>query len=135
MKYLHNYDTDAHFSEDYNGSAYTEPWVSYIQENGEVNYNKDENWIRISYADGDHYGSGYFVRIDEVGEDFDNTSASTFKLYDAGTETNTEYRGHDLYWGEYDCFLYIDDMPCNFYHVEDNDGWRLVAGFDPRCSV
>ena len=134
MKYLHNYDTDAHFSEDYNGSAYTEPWVSLTQENGEVNYNKDENWISISYADSEHAGSGRFVRIEEVGEAFDNTSSSTFRLYDEGTDTETEYRGHDLYW-DMECFLYIDDMPCNFYHVEDNDGWRLVIGLDPRCSV
>ena len=41
MKYLHKSQTVSAFTEDYNGSGYTEPWVSYTGENEAVNYNKD----------------------------------------------------------------------------------------------
>lgn len=40
MKYLHKYEEVSAFTEDYNGSGYTEPWVSYTNENDHVDYNK-----------------------------------------------------------------------------------------------
>ena len=47
MKFIHNYNDLTAFTEDYNGSGYTEPWVSYIHENGKVNYNKQDLFFRI----------------------------------------------------------------------------------------
>jgi hypothetical protein len=41
MKYLHKYETVTAFTQDYNGTGYTEPWVSYTVENEGINYNKD----------------------------------------------------------------------------------------------
>lgn len=133
MKYLHSYDTDAHFSEDYNGSAYTEPWVSYTQENGDVNYNKDENWISIEYGEG---SSGY-VRIDGWGDSFDNSQQSKFRVWFENTEEETVYQGAKLYWGDPYCDLYVNEMPCEFHHVVDDGdgGWMMGSGSDPRCCV
>lgn len=39
-KYVHKFDTVAQFEAVYNGSGYTEPWVSAIVANGRVDYNK-----------------------------------------------------------------------------------------------
>ena len=41
-KHLHRYQTNAEFEAIYNGSGYTEPWVSYIDENERVDYNKSK---------------------------------------------------------------------------------------------
>ena len=41
MKYLHKYETVTAFTQDYNGTGYTEPWVSYTVENEGVFYNKN----------------------------------------------------------------------------------------------
>jgi hypothetical protein len=133
MKYLHKYDTDAHFSEDYNGSAYTEPWVSLTQENGEVNYNKDENWISIEYGEG---SSGY-VNIDDWGNSFDNSPQSKFRVYCENTGEETTYRGVHLYWRDPYYGLYINQMPpCRYFEVQDNGdgGWTIGSGFNPECS-
>lgn len=40
MKYVHYYETVSAFTEDYEGEAYLEPWVSYTNENDHVDYNK-----------------------------------------------------------------------------------------------
>ena len=40
MKYVHYYETTSAFTEDYEGEAYLEPWVSYTHENDHVDYNK-----------------------------------------------------------------------------------------------
>ena len=40
MKYLHYYQTDSEFQPVYDGSGYTEPWVSLVEETDRVNYNK-----------------------------------------------------------------------------------------------
>ena len=40
IKYIHYFETNNDFDKEYNTSAYTEPWVSYTEENGEINYNK-----------------------------------------------------------------------------------------------
>lgn len=39
-KFLHLYDAISAFTQDYNGEAYVEPWVSYTEENEHVDYNK-----------------------------------------------------------------------------------------------
>ena len=41
-QFLHKYETLTAFTEDYNGAAYHEPWVSYVNETGNerVDYNK-----------------------------------------------------------------------------------------------
>lgn len=39
-KYLHLYESASTFDNEYWGDSYLEPWVSYTEENGEVNYNK-----------------------------------------------------------------------------------------------
>ena len=55
MKFIHNYGTDAAFIEEYIGSGYTEPWVSYVQENDNVAYNKVSGYFRVP-----QYLSGYY---------------------------------------------------------------------------
>lgn len=40
MKFLHKYSTESDFEEDYNGTAYTEPWVSLTEDVDRVDYNK-----------------------------------------------------------------------------------------------
>lgn len=40
MQYLHKYETVTAFTQDYNGTGYTEPWVSLTVENDAVSYNK-----------------------------------------------------------------------------------------------
>ena len=132
MKYLHNYDTVSHFEETYEGTGYTEPWVSYTQENDHVDYNKNTNWARISYADGAHFGSGYYVNLDDVGETFNNTLASTYYVYDEGTDTETEYRGVRLYWERYGAFLHINDIPCGGYRFINYDGSNWIMDYGSR---
>lgn len=39
-RHLHLFDTESEFNEVYNGSGYTDPWVSYIKETSGVTYNK-----------------------------------------------------------------------------------------------
>lgn len=39
-QFLHKYDSLSAFTEDYNGEAYHEPWVSLVNENEHVDYNK-----------------------------------------------------------------------------------------------
>ena len=41
-KYIHLYNVDSEFEEDYMGEGYGEPWVSRTLENDEINYNKKE---------------------------------------------------------------------------------------------
>lgn len=40
MKFLHKYSTESAFEADYNGTAYTEPWVSLTEDVDRVDYNK-----------------------------------------------------------------------------------------------
>jgi hypothetical protein len=40
MKFLHKYSTESDFEADYNGTAYTEPWVSLTEDVDRVDYNK-----------------------------------------------------------------------------------------------
>ena len=40
MKYIHSFETVSAFTEEYTGSGYTEPWVSYTKENQKVDYNR-----------------------------------------------------------------------------------------------
>lgn len=39
--YIHLFETENDFNAAYNGTAYTEPWVSYTKQGESVNYNKD----------------------------------------------------------------------------------------------
>ena len=39
-KYLHRFDAEEDFNAAYNGEDYIEPWVSYTNESGRVDYNK-----------------------------------------------------------------------------------------------
>ena len=56
MKFIHNYNDLTAFTEDYNGSGYTEPWVSLTHENNKVDFNKKELWFRV-FENG--YGDEY----------------------------------------------------------------------------
>lgn len=38
-KHIHLFSTQAEFEAAYNGSEYKEPWLSYVNESGEVVYN------------------------------------------------------------------------------------------------
>ena len=40
MVYIHCFDDNASFEEQYNGEEYKEPWVSLTKENNKVNYSK-----------------------------------------------------------------------------------------------
>lgn len=47
MEYIHNFETVSVFIEEYEGNEYKEPWVSYVKENGAINYNKHELWLEF----------------------------------------------------------------------------------------
>ena len=47
-QFLHLFETVSAFTEQYNGEAYEEPWVSYTEENNNVNYNKGSFSIRVA---------------------------------------------------------------------------------------
>ena len=44
-KYIHLFETENDFNAAYNGTAYTEPWVSYTKQDENVDYNKDMRTI------------------------------------------------------------------------------------------
>ena len=59
MVYLHLFGTENEFSEEYYGSGYTEPWVSYTLETSAVNYNNNtiplqETPFTIQFIDSNH---------------------------------------------------------------------------------
>lgn len=41
MVYLHLYETENEFQNDYYGENYEEPWVSYVESSERVDYNQD----------------------------------------------------------------------------------------------
>lgn len=54
MKYIHNFETESDFLEQYNGGGYLEPWVSYTKEldtlDNNVAYNKSKKIKLILYS-------------------------------------------------------------------------------------
>ena len=46
--YLHLFETENDFNAAYNGTAYTEPWVSYTKQDENVDYNKDMRTIPLT---------------------------------------------------------------------------------------
>lgn len=130
MENLKKFATIEDFEGAYNGEEYIEPWVSYTVEGGAVNYNKFENWIEISYADGAHVGSSHYASIGDYGETFDNSENSVYHVYDEGTDTWKTYRGVNLCW-DGNSFLYVNQIPCNdyYYIAEQNGNWVLKHGY------
>lgn len=51
MEYLHLFETEAEFQQEYNGQNYHQPWVSYTVETGEVHYNKPDQFNSSSVHD------------------------------------------------------------------------------------
>lgn len=51
MEYLHLFETEAEFQQEYNGQNYHQPWVSYTVETGEVYYNKPDQFNGHRYVD------------------------------------------------------------------------------------
>ena len=50
-KYAHLFQTASDFNAAYNGTGYTEPWVSYIVENSGITYNKPDPFNGHPYVD------------------------------------------------------------------------------------
>ncbi len=48
MGYLHYFKTQSQFNAAYNGTGYTEPWVSCVYEEKRSNYNKSKLWDGVS---------------------------------------------------------------------------------------
>lgn len=44
MEYAHYYETNSEFNEVYDGTGYTEPWVSFTEESYRVDYNKKRDY-------------------------------------------------------------------------------------------
>lgn len=51
MKYLHYYETVSAFTENYEGEDYMEPWVSFTEENEQVDYDKPDPANGHCYVD------------------------------------------------------------------------------------
>lgn len=55
MQFLHKYETVTAFTQDYNGTGYTEPWVSLTVEDDSVHYNKGVVVIDLHPLGESHY--------------------------------------------------------------------------------
>jgi hypothetical protein len=95
-RYLHLYETTSDFEADYNGTAYTEPWVSLTEQSGGVNYNKKPGMPEITYDM--QFGDGGEVECDDLGaltcEGLENTAVTypilVHVLNDPGAELGEE---------------------------------------------
>lgn len=49
MKYIHNFENETDFLEQYNGGGYLEPWVSYTKtsSSSHVDYNHGDNYVIV----------------------------------------------------------------------------------------
>jgi len=49
MKYIHTFESEPDFLEQYNGESYEEPWVSYtkVSNSGRVDYNHGDNYVIV----------------------------------------------------------------------------------------
>ena len=115
-RYLHLYETASNFEADYNGTAYTEPWVSLTEQNGDVNYNKrtEEKYIRIERLNGDEdYRT---VDTNLTCEDLEQTG-NTYKAY--LTEQSGEDEPIESEWDV--VFDYVDEYRGNVWTLM-NDG-------------
>ena len=76
-QYLHKYDSLSAFTEDYNGEAYHEPWVSLVDENEHVDYNKPP-----FYGEGFVFDAAQIRRVNEEGLGY-NVGMLTMKMIHA----------------------------------------------------
>ena len=104
-KFLHKYKALSAFTEDYNGEAYHEPWVSYVNEvgNEEVDYNKREalNEITWSYE----YGTIRVETLSLTCEDLD--IANSGKTYQVKVNVANHPEGDYSFNGT---MRYIEDL-------------------------
>ena len=140
MKYLHKYQTLSAFTEDYNGSGYTEPWISYTVENTEVNYNK--HWLRIpqyrseqtvtdeGWTDEElNILNDFFSTFKIIGFDYETANTgTTFDVdvedgltlyYVGGIVTGFDRDDESMYWGRL-----TNIRNASFYYAGQDDGWR-----------
>lgn len=123
MKFIHNYDDLTAFNEDYNGSGYTEPWVSLTHENNKVNYNK-ANWARIDLNIWEQDPERN--AIVEYGDTFDNSENSVYYVKYAGSSVEVEYEGGPGYilYGSGE-FSNVSTSGCDSAVSYENDEWVL----------
>ena len=99
-RYIHKFSTAAEFRAAYEGTAYTEPWVSLTEETSEVNYNKYDPSNGHAYVD---LGlpSGTLWATMNVGA----TSETDYGGYFAWGETVDKFgNGETAYtWDNYEC--------------------------------
>ena len=119
MKFLHHYQTDETFNADYYGTAYTEPWVSLTVENSHVDYNKGNNWVKVSMGD------GFGPHITDIGRTFDNSENSTYYVLDEDTQTENIYVGGPGYFAYYDYHFTTTRPACCAYFTNEGGNWRL----------
>lgn len=106
-KYVHLFDSGSSFNAVYNSSAYTEPWVSYVVEDGSVAYNKvpGYKYVDLGLPSGILWATSNVGTYspEEYGDYFawgevEPKSAYTWDNYKFGTEYNiTKYNTTDEY--------------------------------------
>ena len=123
MKFIHRFDTVDDFERDYNGTGYTEPWVSYTEEQGRVNYNK-ANWARIDLNVWEQNPPGN--AIVEYGDSFDNSENSVYYVKYAGSSVEVEYEGGPGYilYGSGE-FSNVTTGPCDSAVFYGDGEWVL----------
>ena len=102
MRFLHRYETVSAFTEDYNGEAYVEPWVSYTHENEQVDYNKPDPANGHCYVD---LGlpSGTLWGCTNIGAENPEDVGNEYLW--AETVPYPEAYEHYKYWERYTCWL------------------------------
>lgn len=134
MKYVHLFETASEFEEAYNGSGYTEPWVSYTQQNSTVNYNKrSHDFVDLGLTSGNLWSTTNVGA--DAPEDFGNYYAwgeieekttynwTTYKLCNGSYNTLTKYNTSGSY-GTVDNKEVLDSDD-DVASVEWGDGWRM----------
>lgn len=107
MKYTHLFETVAEFTSAYNGSDYCEPWVSYIEENERVNYNKPDPSNGHPYVD------------------LGLPSGTLWATCNVGASSPEEY-GDYFAWGEVE--------PKSTY-ADDNYAWGSYTNIPPDLGM
>lgn len=129
-KYIHKFDTVAEFETAYNGTGYTEPWVSLTVANGAVNYNKPNPFNGHDYVD---FGlpSGTIWAAKNVGATDLTDTGPCFAWGE--TDTKSRYTWETYKWGtmgnlsKYNATdgLTVLDLEDDAAHVNMGGAWHM----------
>lgn len=142
-QFLHKFDTESAFSAAYNGNDYHEPWVSLVDENGQVDYNKHVVVINSLPL---YHGNEYYMDIPLVQEGGvpvfeylgNELSNDFFDGYEAHFRIKKEFCGNISFegggYGYYEDSLHPD---CYLFYAA-NSGWRdttIRIELDPNSNL